>query len=45
MAKNTGQKLATIHADMERDKWLTAEEAQKYGIVDKIITTAPKSTK
>ncbi|MFA6132366.1 MAG: ATP-dependent Clp protease proteolytic subunit [Patescibacteria group bacterium] len=43
MAKNTGQKLATIHADMERDKWLTAEEAQKYGIVDKIITSAPES--
>jgi ATP-dependent Clp protease protease subunit len=37
MAKNTGQKAAKIHEDMERDKWLTAEEAKKYGIVDQII--------
>lgn len=41
MAKNTGQKPATIHEDMERDKWMNAEEAKKYGIVDKVIT-APK---
>jgi ATP-dependent Clp protease protease subunit len=37
MAKNTGQKASKIHEDMERDKWLTAEEAKKYGIVDQII--------
>jgi ATP-dependent Clp protease protease subunit len=37
MAKNTGQKADKIHEDMERDKWLTAEEAKKYGIVDQII--------
>lgn len=42
MAKNTGQKPAKIHEDMERDKWLTAEEAKTYGIVDKVITTPPK---
>ena len=42
MAKNTGQKLAKIHDDMERDKWLTADQAEKYGIVDKVITTPPK---
>ncbi len=42
MAKNTGQKVGKIHADMERDKWLTAEEAKKYGLVDKIITTTPQ---
>lgn len=42
MAKNTGQKLATIHEDMERDKWMTAEEALAYGLVDKVITTPPK---
>lgn len=38
MAKNTGQKPAKIHDDMERDKWLTADEALKYGIVDEIIS-------
>jgi ATP-dependent Clp protease protease subunit len=37
MAKNTGQKSAKIHEDMERDKWLTAKEAKAYGIVDQII--------
>lgn len=38
MAKNTGQKVSQIHDDMERDRWMTAEEAKKYGIVDKVIT-------
>jgi ATP-dependent Clp protease protease subunit len=38
MATNTGQKPAKIHDDMERDRWMTAEEAKKYGIVDKVIT-------
>ncbi len=42
MAKNTGQKLEKITADMERDYWMTAPEAQKYGLVDKVITTPPK---
>lgn len=43
MAANTGQKLDKITADMERDYWMTAEEAKKYGVVDKVITTPPKS--
>lgn len=42
MAKNTGQKPAKIHEDMERDKWLTADEALKYGIVDAVIQSPPK---
>lgn len=42
MAKNTGQKVAKIHEDMERDKWMTATESLKYGIVDKIIDNPPK---
>lgn len=42
MAKNTGQKPSKIHEDMERDKWLTAEEALKYGIVDNVIATIDK---
>ncbi len=42
MANNTGQKVEKIHDDMERDKWLTAEEAREYGIVDKVINTPPK---
>ncbi len=43
MAKNTGQKPEQIHLDMERDKWLTADEAKKYGIIDAIITSPPKN--
>jgi ATP-dependent Clp protease protease subunit len=43
MAKNTGQKPSKIHEDMERDFWLTAEEAKKYGVIDKIIDTPPKA--
>ena len=36
-AKHTGQKTATVAQDMERNKWMNAEEALKYGIIDKII--------
>src|SRR6478672_7991163 len=42
MAKNTGQKPTKIHIDMERDKWLTATDAKKYGIVDDVINNPPK---
>lgn len=42
MAKNTGKKIAKVHEDMERDRWMTAPEALNYGLVDKIITTPPK---
>ena len=45
MAKNTGQKPAQIHEDMERDRWMTADEAKKYGIVDQIITVPPTPAK
>ncbi|PID31439.1 ATP-dependent Clp protease proteolytic subunit [Candidatus Saccharibacteria bacterium] len=38
MAKNTGQKLAKIKADMERDYWMSAQEAVKYGLADSVIT-------
>lgn len=37
MAKNTGQKIATIEKDTDRDNFMSAEEAVKYGIIDKII--------
>jgi ATP-dependent Clp protease protease subunit len=43
MAANTGQKLDKITADMERDYWLTAKEAKEYGLVDKVVTAAPKA--
>lgn len=33
----TGQPLAKIKKDMQRDYWMTAEESLKYGLIDKII--------
>ncbi len=36
-AHHTGQTLEKVQADSERDRWFTAEEAQKYGLVDKVI--------
>ncbi len=37
LAERTGQPYETIVADTERDNWMTAEEALKYGLVDEII--------
>ena len=38
MARNTGQTVKKITEDMERDYWMTAEDAKKYGVVDKVIS-------
>jgi len=38
LAKNTGKTFAQIEKDADRDYWMTAEEAKKYGIIDDIIT-------
>ncbi|MDE1919795.1 MAG: ATP-dependent Clp endopeptidase proteolytic subunit ClpP [Patescibacteria group bacterium] len=38
LAKNTGQKLEKIEKDVERDFFMTAEEAKKYGLVDKVFS-------
>ena len=38
LAANTGQTVERIAQDTERDKWMTAQEAMEYGIVDQIIT-------
>lgn len=40
LAKNTGQKLAKVKDDMERDYWMSPQEAKDYGLVDEIITKA-----
>ena len=37
LAKHTGQPIAKIAKETDRDFWLTPEEAKKYGIVDEII--------
>lgn len=40
LAKNTGQKLAKIEKDADRDFWMDAKEAMQYGLVDKVLTKA-----
>ena len=37
LVKNTGQSLDRIEKDSDRDYYMSAEEAKKYGIVDKIV--------
>lgn len=39
-AANTGQKVSKIEKDMDRDFWMSAEEAMKYGLVDEVIEKA-----
>ena len=43
LAKNTGQKLSKIEVDVDRDYWMTAQEAKNYGLVDTVISKVPKS--
>lgn len=40
LAKNTGQKLTKIEKDVERDYWMSAQEAKNYGLIDEVITKA-----
>ena len=37
LAANTGQPYEVIAADTERDRWMTAEEAKAYGLIDEIV--------
>lgn len=37
LAKNTGQPLSKIEKDVDRNFYMSAEEAKKYGIIDKIL--------
>jgi ATP-dependent Clp protease protease subunit len=36
-AKNTGKSVEQVTKDMDRDNWMSAEEAKKYGIIDDVI--------
>ena len=37
LTENTGRSLTQIQKDLDRDFWMIAEEAKKYGIIDKIL--------
>jgi len=38
LAKNTGQSFEKVEKDVERDFFMTADEAKKYGLVDKVYS-------
>ncbi len=37
-AQHTGQSVEQVHKDMERDRFLKADEAVEYGLIDKVLT-------
>jgi ATP-dependent Clp protease protease subunit len=39
LARHTGRDEELIRKDIERDKFLTADEAKEYGIIDEVLTT------
>ena len=45
LAKHTGQSIETIERDTDRDNFMSAEEAVKYGLVDRVIEKRAKPEK
>ena len=37
LSENTGKPIEIVHADCERDNWMSAEEAVAYGLIDEVI--------
>jgi ATP-dependent Clp protease protease subunit len=44
MAKHTGQTIDQIARDTDRDNFLSADEAMKYGLLDRILTSRTEAT-
>ncbi|MEN9912634.1 MAG: hypothetical protein RLY66_42 [Candidatus Parcubacteria bacterium] len=42
LAKNTGQSLSKIEKDVDRDFFMDADEAKKYGIIDSVVGGSSK---
>ncbi len=45
IAKHTGQPIDKIAAETERDKYMTAEEAHQYGLIDEVLHEEDKEKK
>lgn len=43
--KHTGQKLAIVEKSMERDNFMTAEDAKKFGLVDEVLSDRSAASK
>jgi ATP-dependent Clp protease protease subunit len=41
LSKHTGQSVERIKDDTERDRYLSAEEAKEYGLIDAVIQATP----
>ena len=41
LSERTGQPMEKIARDMERDFWLSSNEAKDYGLVDQVIAKRP----
>jgi len=39
LAKHTGQPIETIERDSDRDRFMSAEDAVKYGLIDRVLTS------
>jgi len=38
IAEHSGNTYEKVHADSDRDYWMTAQEAKEYGMIDEILT-------
>ena len=45
VCNHSGQTVEKVHADFDRDYWMTAPEAKEYGLVDEVLLTNPKKDK
>ena len=44
IAEHSGQKLAKVEKDSDRDYWMTAQEAKDYGMIDEVLQRNPRKT-
>jgi ATP-dependent Clp protease protease subunit len=45
LARHTGQSLEKVAAETERDRYMTAEEAREYGLIDEVLKGEPEQKK
>jgi ATP-dependent Clp protease protease subunit len=45
VSQHSGQDVAKIAQDFDRDFWMTAQEAKEYGLVDEVLLLNPKKKK
>jgi len=44
LARHSGKDEEIVRRDIERDKFLTAEEAKQYGMIDEVLTTLKRGS-